>query len=224
MDGKSGSLCLAALSPRQLLSTVERWGVSANGVPAEWVEATVASLGQRTLVIFSGGANGSDSFGTARHHAGDLAMETGARVLVVGCRRAAVQRTDVVKDSVDAYAWLLSEGLDLDTTALAGPKAGGTFVAILLAAKERGLSLPDTVIWLPSWEELTPSTSDPGAAGLRGSIALAGLQGTQASVVGHRDGTVLWPFGSSDPSNDSVSSPSWSGSSRGTRMRRLSAE
>jgi hypothetical protein len=72
--------------------------VDAGGVPAEWVEATVATDRQPTVVYFH--------LGDGRPAACDLALATGARVLSVPCPSGA-------GPGVAAYTWLLGEGVNL---------------------------------------------------------------------------------------------------------------
>lgn len=107
----------------------------ADGVDVEWVETVPASCGQPTIVLF----HRSRSFGfpleAVRPLAARLAMVTTARVLSVACRSTA--------DAVTAYAWLLGEGLDLETTSfVGGPADGGLPAAVGLAANEIGLPTP----------------------------------------------------------------------------------
>lgn len=111
--------------------------VDAGGVPAEWVEATVATAGQPTYVLFSDGRSGIEALTAGRELAREIAIATGARVLSIGCRSATVD------DGVTAYGWLLGEGLDLHTTCFViDPAGGGLASAVTAAAKARGLPVP----------------------------------------------------------------------------------
>jgi hypothetical protein len=94
---------------------INHQAVDAYGVRAEWVEAVAATPGQPTIVLFYDPS--------ASHHervrmvAGELAVRTGARVLTVECMTA--------WDGLTAYAWLLGEGLDSETTSFTGDPAIG---------------------------------------------------------------------------------------------------
>jgi hypothetical protein len=121
--------------------------VDAEGVPAEWVEATPASEGQATFVYFQSGGCGGDPFEQSRRPAGDLAAFTGARVLEVACLSGGTfsptSPTSPVERGVGAYAWLVGEGCDVGSTAFTHEAGAASLVdAILLAARERGLPLP----------------------------------------------------------------------------------
>jgi hypothetical protein len=111
-----------------------RCAVNANGVRAEWIEATVATDGQPTVVLFHDGRSCDE---TVEHHAEAIATGTGARVLCVECVTES--------DGVIAYAWLLEEGLDLNTTSFsAGACDRGLAAAVRRAARARGLPVPRT--------------------------------------------------------------------------------
>lgn len=108
--------------------------VDADGVPVEWVEAGVATLDQPTIIYLHGGAFTRGSLETVRPPAAELAVVTGARVLSVECA--------TVADGVTAYAWLLGEGLDVDTTTLVSAPTDDGVAAGRLALEEFGLPLP----------------------------------------------------------------------------------
>jgi hypothetical protein len=110
--------------------------VDAAGVPAEWVEATTATEGQATIVYFVSGEDGVEAIERTRRSAGDLAVASGARVLLVGC-------TPPGECGIAAYAWLLGEGCDPGTTAFTSGASDASLVeAISTAARERGLPVP----------------------------------------------------------------------------------
>jgi monoterpene epsilon-lactone hydrolase len=138
---------------------VTHWPVDSGGVPAEWVEATVATTGQPTLVYFHGSHDGRGCLAGGRAPAADLAAATGARVLSVGCRLAGGNtRSSAVEDGVAAYAWLLNEGCDVDTTAFIGDPVGAArAVGVLLAARGQGLPVPALAAWGFDWVGATPS-------------------------------------------------------------------
>ena len=143
---------------RDQLGGVSRWSspalppvsycrVDADGVPAEWVEATPAAEGQATFVYFQcGGCGGcgGDPFEQSRRPAGDIAESTGARVLEVACVSGApFSPLSPVERGVAAYAWLIGEGCDVDSTAFTHEGGAASLAdAILLAARDRGLPIP----------------------------------------------------------------------------------
>ena len=119
--------------------------VDAGGVPAQWVETTVATPGQATFVMF---VADFDEVIVCRQLAWSLATTIGARVFVVGCRTSPSHcERDMVDDGVTAYAWLLNEGLDLATTTFVTSSVEATLArAVLQAAKARGLSVPQAPV------------------------------------------------------------------------------
>jgi acetyl esterase/lipase len=135
---------LGQFHPGPPAAPVSHCPVDANGVPAEWVEATVATTGQPTLVYFPGHGQGRDSLALGRPLAARLAVGTGARILSVGWRPApGCSASAAVEDGVGAFSWLLDEGCDLETTAFVGDtRDGARAVSVLLALRERGLPLP----------------------------------------------------------------------------------
>ena len=120
--------------------------VDASGVPAEWVEATVATPGQATFVHFSTGPSGVEALTAGRELAREAAMASGARVFSVGCRsEPGGFEVAAVEDGVTAYVWLLGEGLDLEASCfILDPAGGGLACAVAAAAKARGLPVPPT--------------------------------------------------------------------------------
>lgn len=119
---------------------VSRCPVDADGVPAEWVEAGIATLGQSTFVLFERSGY-PETLPDHQALAEWLAVTTGARVLSVGS--SAASGMDAVHEGVRAYVWLLGEGLDLRRSAFVGDAAGDDLAAaVLQAAEERGLPLP----------------------------------------------------------------------------------
>lgn len=125
---------------------VSRCPVDAGGVPAEWIEAAVATDGQPTLVYFPG--PGDAAAAAAALLAARLAISTGARVLVVGCRPTSRSRRAVAEDGAAAWRWLLGEGCDLSTTAFVtslGDDARA--VDVYLDAQTRISDHPTAGVW-----------------------------------------------------------------------------
>lgn len=140
------------MHPTSTLAVMPRMSycrVEAGSVPAEWVEATVATTGQPTIVYFLSDGSPEDSLERGRPSAGDLATATGARVLTVACSpNGEPSLAAAVERGIAAYAWLLGEGSDLDLTAFTHDSTSAALVeAILVAARNRGLPLPEGDIW-----------------------------------------------------------------------------
>lgn len=116
--------------------SISRCAVDADGVFAEWIESVVATPGQPTIVYFRtvGPWPETDS---RDDPAARLALATGSRVLSVECASPA--------DGVIAFAWLLAEGLDLDTTTITGQPDDDLPVAVQALAATQSLPLPRRV-------------------------------------------------------------------------------
>ena len=128
---------------------VSCWRVDPAGVPAEWVESTVATEGQLTLVYFVKGGYGVEALQRNRPSARDIAVVTGARVLTVACsQRGKPSDIAAVNRGLNAYAWLLSEGCDVDQTAFTHDANGAALAeSILVVARNQGLPVPAGGIW-----------------------------------------------------------------------------
>ena len=122
--------------------------VDADGVAAEWVEATVATEGQLTLVFFLGDDQTGSPLAQARPAAEKLAAASGARVLTVACGSAPLRTAaHSVEAALRAYAWLLREGCDLTRVTFVSDSSNGSVVRdILTAATLRGLPIPTSPI------------------------------------------------------------------------------
>ena len=119
--------------------------VNAAGIAAEWVETTVATNGQPTIVYFVSDGYGGDALEQCRPTARHLALASGARVFTVDCS-AQGSRAVAVQRGIAAYAWLLGEGCDGDLTTFAHESTGASLVeALLMAAKREGLPLPAAI-------------------------------------------------------------------------------
>ena len=144
--------------------------VDAAGVPAEWVEASVATEGQRTIVYFVRGGFGVDALERRRHLAGDLAVGTRARVLTIDCSaQGNTSQAAAVENGVVAYAWLVGEGCNLDLTGFNDDSTSAWLAeAILVAATKEGLAVPASGIWPGS--PLSALTKSTQQRALRGRI------------------------------------------------------
>lgn len=148
-----------------LCPKVDHCRIDAGGVPAEWVEATAARIGQPTLVIFSGYRHDAWAARTASRLAEDLAITTRARVFVVSSRPWTPR--DEIEDALDAYAWLLGEGVDLETTTLIVPMADGFAATLLRSFRLRGLPVPEAVVCVPAWKAVASGLSSDETAEAR---------------------------------------------------------
>lgn len=114
--------------------------------PAEWTWNTKNEPGPDAPVViyFHGSAFIALGINSHRPLVSRIARDSGARALNVGyrlCPRNLVE--DAVADGVDAYRYVLSQGVDPDNIVLAGDSAGGFLAAMTaIAVRDEGLTPP----------------------------------------------------------------------------------
>ncbi|RIK97899.1 MAG: alpha/beta hydrolase [Proteobacteria bacterium] len=149
--------------PSSFAGRVRTHDVDAGGVPARWF-APLGPQPRRTIVYFHGGGF---VIGAAETH-GDLlarlAVHANARVLGVDYRLAPEHRFPAAHDdALAATRWVVAQGADPASVALAGDSAGGNLaIATLVALRDAGEPLPAAAALLCPW-------TDPLAQG--GSMA-----------------------------------------------------
>ena len=121
-----------------------RCAVDAGGVPAEWVEAALATDSQTTVVHLLDSDGNADATQESQAGAEQLAIATGARVLMVSCRSHPAQSLmGRVERGIAAYTWLLGEGCDLALSAFSYDAANLSLLhAVRPAANARRIPLP----------------------------------------------------------------------------------
>jgi acetyl esterase/lipase len=129
--------------------------VDADGVPAAWVKVP-ESDSRRVVLYLHGGGYVIGSIRTHRDLAQRIARAAGARVLLIDYRLAPEHpHPAAVEDSVRAYRWLLSQGAQPASLAIAGDSAGGGLtVATLVALRDAGVPLPAAAVCLSPWVDL----------------------------------------------------------------------
>jgi phosphinothricin tripeptide acetyl hydrolase len=135
---------------------VER--VVAPVAPAEWLVPPSARADTVVLYLHGGGyVIGSPR--SHRHLAAAIARAARARAVVLEYRLAPEHPFPAaLEDAVDAYQWLLAQGIAPARVAIAGDSAGGGLtVATLVALRERGLPLPAAGVAISPWVDLTCS-------------------------------------------------------------------
>ena len=133
--------------------TTER--VGAGGVPAEWVSAPGASE-DRVLLYLHGGYYVIGSMRTHRVYLSRLSRATGARVLGLDYRRAPENPFPAaLEDTLAAYRWLLSGGVDPKKVVIGGESAGGGLtMSACVALRYMGEPLPGAAVCISSWADL----------------------------------------------------------------------
>lgn len=132
-------------------------GVSLNGVPCEWVER--ADSDGLVILLVHGGGFTAGSPRTHRRFAAQLALATGARVLVPDYALAPEEPFPAALDDIVAvYAALAEQGTSPEDIVISGDSAGGGLaVAALLKLRELGAPMPRSAVLLSPWADLTLS-------------------------------------------------------------------
>ena len=202
------------LSYERIMSTlpidddIETERVGVNGVAAEWIWAPESDK-RRVILYLHGGGYVIGSVRTHRVLLAHLARAAKARVLALDYRLAPeTPFPGPIDDTVNAYQWLLSQGIEPANMAIAGDSAGGGLVvAALVALKSVGEPLPAAGVCISPWSDMestggsmmTNSESDPSVSKER-LLKLAGIylngknpQAPLASPI-HADLTGLPPL------------------------------
>lgn len=133
--------------------------VDANGVPGEWVTVADSDPNRRLLYLHGGGyVIGSPI--THRRLCEDIAAASGCSILNLDYRLAPEHPFPAaVDDAIEALKFIRQNGPDgeaaADSVLVAGDSAGGGLtLATLLAARDRGLELPNAAIGISAWTDL----------------------------------------------------------------------
>ncbi len=186
-ETRAGFEQMASLFPVD--ADIKREVVSAGGVKAEWVSAPDADAG-RAVLYFHGGGYVIGSINTHRSLAARLSRASKARVLVIDYRLAPEHpHPTAVDDSVAAYRWMLTQGLQPARIAVAGDSAGGGLtVATLVAIRDAKLPLPAAGACLSPWVDLEGiGESMTTKAGVDPIVQKAGLLQMAAAYLGGKD-------------------------------------
>ena len=129
--------------------------VNAAGVPAEWVTTPEVNE-ERVIYYLHGGGYVLGSINTHREMISRLSQAAGAKALAIDYRLAPENPFPAaVDDSVAAYRWLLSSGVDHARVVVAGDSAGGGLtVATLVALRDAGEPLPAAGVCISPWADL----------------------------------------------------------------------
>ena len=134
----------------------ERVGVG--GVPAEWIVAPEADTGLVLLYLHGGGY----VVGSVRSHRvmmSYISRASGARVLGLDYRLSPESPFPApVEDTVAAYRWLLSSGVEPGDIVIGGDSAGGGLtVSALVALRYLGEPMPAAAVLISPWTDMETS-------------------------------------------------------------------
>ena len=121
--------------------------VVAGGVPAEWIDPA-GGVTDRVVLYLHGGGYVAGSIDSHRNLTGHLARAMGCRVLALDYRLAPEHPHPApIEDAVAVYRWLIGLGTAAQHVMIAGDSAGGGLtIAMLLMARDQGLSLPAVAV------------------------------------------------------------------------------
>lgn len=130
--------------------------ISANGIPADWLEPDEVENG-RAILYLHGGAYTIGSPTTHRGLAGRIACSAHSRVLLIDYRLAPEYSFPAaLDDALASYHWLLEEGYQPEHLTIGGDSAGGGLsLATALALRDRGGTLPAALFLISPWTDLT---------------------------------------------------------------------
>ncbi len=130
--------------------------VSANGVPADWLEPDNAVPG-RAILYLHGGAYVICSPSTHRGLAGNIANASQASLLLADYRLAPESPFPAaLDDALASYRWLLGKGYSPEHIAIGGDSAGGGLtLATALSLRDNHEKIPAALFLLSPWTDLT---------------------------------------------------------------------
>lgn len=130
--------------------------VMANGIPAEWIIPKEEKPG-RAILFLHGGSFNSGSIVSHRTLAGNVALSSNARTLLIDYRLAPEHPFPAgINDTVKAYEWLLAQGFASNQIVVAGDSAGGTLTLnLLIHLRDNNQALPVAAVCLSPAPDLT---------------------------------------------------------------------
>ena len=159
-----------------------------NKLEAEWLRPRDAHA-TRVLLYLHGGGYVIGSLNTHRSLVGSLAQRCGLNALNVNYRKAPdYPFPAALDDAKRAYRWLLRQGHAAADIVVAGDSAGGGLaLALLLALREAGETLPAAAVGLSPWTDLVLPLTIMRRVAQEESLLLEALQmRTWGQLYAHR--------------------------------------
>jgi acetyl esterase/lipase len=125
----------------------------------EWLwhdEIAAAMRNKESAILYlHGGGFALCGLNTHRRLAARIGRAAGMPVFQIAYRQLPHRLTQSIEDCVDAYRYLLDQGVPAERILLAGDSAGGGLAFLLaLACRERGLPMPAGIAALSPWADL----------------------------------------------------------------------
>jgi len=126
-------------------------------VQGEWISTRHVSKNSRVIYYLHGGGYISGSAKSCRPITATLARLAQARVFGLDYRLAPEHRFPAgLDDAVAGYRWLLANGIEPQSIAVAGDSAGaGMTVALALRLRDAGEPMPGCLVCLSPWVDMT---------------------------------------------------------------------
>ncbi len=140
------------------LAELKHTPVDVNGVVGEWITPRLVT-GGRVVLYLHGGYYMTGSIKSHRNLAGNIAIASQARALIIGyCLAPENPFPTSLNNTLTAYSWLMEQGARPKQIFLAGDSAGGGLVlATLLSLRDSGEPMPAGVVCLSPATDLTRS-------------------------------------------------------------------
>lgn len=148
--------------------------LTVGNVPVEWlIPANCEAEG--ILYYLHGGGYSIGSIQAYRHMVGTIADAAGIRALLIEYRLAPEHPfPEGLDDAISVYQWLLDQGHDAGSIAIAGDSAGGGLtLATLLRLRDEGVPLPGCAVVISPWTDLKNSV-ESRCTKLSAEVVLAG--------------------------------------------------
>ena len=133
--------------------------IDIDGVSSEWIVGLDST--ERTILYLHGGAYALGSINSHREMIARLVMSTKCSAHAINYRLAPENPYPAaLEDTLSAYHWILSKGIDPSQIVFAGDSAGGGLaIAALLALRDARIALPAGAFCFSPWLDLTLSGS-----------------------------------------------------------------
>ena len=150
---------------RQYQKTAEHWSkvkgdikvteIETGRTRAEWIEPPNVQQ-HRVILFLHGGLYCMGSPATHRGLVARLCEASSARGLLVDYRLAPEHKFPAaIEDALDAYQWLLGQGIDPKSMVIAGDSSGGGLaISTCMALRDASASLPAAIIAMSPWTDL----------------------------------------------------------------------
>jgi monoterpene epsilon-lactone hydrolase len=140
------------------LAQLKHTPVDVNGVVGEWITPRQVT-GGRVILYLHGGYYMTGSIKSHRNLAGNIAIASQARTLIIGyCLAPENPFPTSLNNTLTAYYWLKEQGARPEQIFLAGDSAGGGLVlATLLSLRDSGEPMPAGAVCLSPATDLTRS-------------------------------------------------------------------